>query len=356
MVYERVYLLASGDLRESANQVCWPAQQAMEAALGAAVAKLGSTVVRAHGVDAARGHGFLASQREGMDAFRDIPVDAPVIVAEAVWQYSHHVLPGLIHHKGPVLTVANWEGQWPGLVGMLNLNGSLTKAGRAYSTLWSLDFTDAYFLDGLKTWLEGGTITHDQSHVTPSFADIAIPAELEADCRRHRRRHDPDQTDHGRVRRGLHGHVQRHRARPSAQPAGHLQGAPVAVGALLRDERRFPTIMPTRRPRWLESKGMTFAFRQRRGDELTRGAGTGAIEDVCRRGADGRPVLLRCHRHPVPAGSQGPVAGLRSGRGPAEQRRPSRSAQKRRRETRSVRARRSPISTRSTNAPALTAC
>jgi hypothetical protein len=28
---------------------------------------------------------------------------------------------------------------------MLNLNGSLTKAGVAYSTLWSEDFTDAAF-------------------------------------------------------------------------------------------------------------------------------------------------------------------------------------------------------------------
>ncbi len=177
-MFDTVYLFSSGDLRESANTVCWPAQQEMEEQLGASVAKLGSKVIRAHAVDPVRGHGFLGSQREGMDAFKAIPEDAPVIVAEAVWQYSHHVLPGLIHHKGPVLTVANWSGQWPGLVGMLNLNGSLTKAGRAYSTLWSSDFTDAYFMDGLKTWLEGKQVSHDNSHVTP-IADIAIPAKLD---------------------------------------------------------------------------------------------------------------------------------------------------------------------------------
>ncbi len=84
-----------------------------------------------------------------MEVFRNIPPDAPLIVAEAVWQYSHHVLPGLYTHRGPILTVANWCGQWPGLVGMLNLNGSLTKAGVHYSTLWSEDFTDEFFLDGL---------------------------------------------------------------------------------------------------------------------------------------------------------------------------------------------------------------
>ena len=35
-----------------------------------------------------------------MEVFRDIPPDAPLIVAEAVWQYSHHVLHGLDHASG----------------------------------------------------------------------------------------------------------------------------------------------------------------------------------------------------------------------------------------------------------------
>jgi hypothetical protein len=61
--------------------------------------------------------------------------------------------------------VANWSGQWPGLVGLLNLNGSLTKAGRAYSSIWSLDFTDEFFLKGLDEWLNTGKISHDLSHV-----------------------------------------------------------------------------------------------------------------------------------------------------------------------------------------------
>ena len=71
-------------------------------------------------------------------------------MVEAVWQYSHHVLHGLFTHQGPILTVANWSGEWPGLVGMLNLNGSLTKAGVRYNTLWSEDFTDEFFLNGLE--------------------------------------------------------------------------------------------------------------------------------------------------------------------------------------------------------------
>ena len=59
------------------------------------------------------------SQRMGLEVFKGIPVEAPLIVAEAVWQYSHHVLAGLRTHRGPILTVANFDGQWPGLVGLL---------------------------------------------------------------------------------------------------------------------------------------------------------------------------------------------------------------------------------------------
>ncbi len=162
-----MYLVASGDLRLAANQLCWPAQEAMEAQLIKAVEQLGGTVRRAHPYSPEKKHGFLDSQRFGMDVFRTIPRDAPVLVAEAVWQYSHHVLAGLTTHRGPILTVANWSGQWPGLVGLLNLNGSLTKAGVAYSSLWSVDFADAFFLDGLRQWIETGAVRHDLSHVQP---------------------------------------------------------------------------------------------------------------------------------------------------------------------------------------------
>ena len=100
-----------------------------------------------------------------MEVFAGIDPKAPLIVAECVWQYSHHLLCGLIGRKGPLLTVANWSGAWPGLVGMLNLNGSLTKAGVKYSTIWSLDFTDDFFRDYLATWLREGRAKHKTSHV-----------------------------------------------------------------------------------------------------------------------------------------------------------------------------------------------
>jgi hypothetical protein len=160
-----ILLLGNGDLRESANKVCWPAQEKMEAEITAAFEAEGVKVKRAHPFLPERGHGFISSQRMGMDVFMGIHPDAPLIVAEAVWQYSENVLAGLEHHRGPILTVANWSGQWPGLVGMLNLNASLHKAGVKYSTLWSKDFTDDFFRRGIRQWLREGTITHDASHV-----------------------------------------------------------------------------------------------------------------------------------------------------------------------------------------------
>ena len=170
-----IYLLASGDLRLSANQNCWSAQSAMEAALGNSIAEFGYEIVRAHPYKESEKHGFIASQAEGIRTFRDIPIAAPLIVAEAVWQYSHHVLAGLTTHEGPILTVANWSGQWPGLVGMLNLNGSLTKADVRYSTLWSKDFVDKYFKTRLQQWLETGSCSHNESHVRKFSPDETDP-------------------------------------------------------------------------------------------------------------------------------------------------------------------------------------
>lgn len=162
-----VILIASGDLRLSANQQCWPAQHAAEEKVMEAVRGFGFQIERGHPYDEERKHGFIHSQKHGMDVFRKIPPTAPLIVVEAVWQYTHHVFSGLLSHQGPILTVANWSGQWPGLVGMLNLNASLTKAGTPYSTLWSENFDDAFFLDNLKRWLSGERIVHKLDHVKP---------------------------------------------------------------------------------------------------------------------------------------------------------------------------------------------
>ena len=161
-----IALLANGDLRLSANQDCWPAQEAAEHAFVEAVKAEGYEIKRAHAYDPEKGHGFIDSQKRGMEVFRGVDPTRPLVVVFSAWQYSHHLLPGLLAHRAPILTVANWSGQWPGLVGMLNMNGCLAKAGVSYSTLWSEDFgADETFRQNLRAWLETGAVTHDAGHV-----------------------------------------------------------------------------------------------------------------------------------------------------------------------------------------------
>ena len=178
-----IVLVASGDSRLSANQVCWPAQQALEETVTRAFAALGRRVVRGHPIEPTTGHGFIDGQARGIEIFRTIDPDAPLVVAEAVWQYTSHVLAGLGRHRGPILTLANWSGQWPGLVGMLNLNGSLTKAGIPYSSIWSEDFTDDFARKALAQWLRTGKIRHDRTHVRP-VTDKTFAGKLAADVKR----------------------------------------------------------------------------------------------------------------------------------------------------------------------------
>ena len=76
--------------------------------------------------------------------------------------------------KDPILTVGNWSPTFPGLVGLLNLNGSLTKAGVRYSSLWSIDFEDNWFIEHLSEWLETGHIDHDTSQCSPPLQARAM--------------------------------------------------------------------------------------------------------------------------------------------------------------------------------------
>ena len=171
----QVVLVTSGDLRLSANQECWAAQAELERQVTEVFAMEGIEVVRAFPFNPVEKHGFISSQRMGLDVFESIHPDAKLIFVTAAWQYTHHVLPGMRSHRGPILTIANWSGQWPGLVGLLNLNASLVKAGVKFSSIWSKDFKDEFSRNGIREWLKSGTITHDLSHV--AALDLAkLPA------------------------------------------------------------------------------------------------------------------------------------------------------------------------------------
>ena len=77
---------------------------------------------------------------------------------------SPPVLHGLRDHKGPILLVATFAGGFPGLVGMLNLHGSMVKAGIKHSTLSSKDFTDEWARTKLAEWIESGLSRYFIAH------------------------------------------------------------------------------------------------------------------------------------------------------------------------------------------------
>lgn len=165
---KEVVVLTNGDLRTTANQNCWPVQKKFEDLLSKALSeKFKVKVVRAHAYSEKEKHGFIGSQREGSDVFENIDPKAALIVLLTSWQYSHHISTGLVHHEGPILVLANFDGTWPGLVGALNLEGTLTALGRDYSRLWSTNFDDAFFYKKLGEWLKKGKIKHDLSHIKP---------------------------------------------------------------------------------------------------------------------------------------------------------------------------------------------
>lgn len=170
-----VYMVSNADLRDSANEVCWPEQVAMEAKLTPAIESKGYKVKRVHDYNPEVKHGFINSQAMGNRVFQSIPTDAIVVVATSAWAYSHHILGALVSHEGPILTVANYSGTHPGLVGMSNLNASLLKHRIEFATAWSEDFTDDKFLGRLDEFFKTHRIEYDNSHIQ-KFANNYPPS------------------------------------------------------------------------------------------------------------------------------------------------------------------------------------
>jgi len=261
------YLMANGDLRTSANQRCWAEQARVEAVLTRAVRAEGWDLVRAHPYDNTKRHGFIDSQKYGLDVFRRLDPDAPLVIAECVWQYSHHLLGGLTTHRGPILTVANWSGTWPGLVGLLNLNASMTKAGIRHSSLWSERFKDAYFKDGLRRWLNEGTVAHDQSHVR-ELALLKLPPADERTGRGFAREFRSRKAILGVFDEGCMGMFNAIIPDELLHPIGLFKER-LSQSTLYAEMLRATPGEAAEVLRWLQNKGMTFRWGSDEETELT---------------------------------------------------------------------------------------
>lgn len=265
-----VLLVTNADLREPANVTCWPTQALYEQRLADALNNLGYQIKRAHPVDNERGHGFISSQREGSDVFAQIAPDAPVIVLLTAWQYSHHIAPSLVHHRGPILLLANFDGTWPGLVGMLCMAGCLTSLGCHYSRLWSETFTDEFFMKGLQTWLEDGFLNHKLDYLYPLKATDAVMG-----------------TPEGKIGREMGQAMLRDKAIIGLFDSfcmGMINGVfpqksmidigmpieSLSQSALLIEMQKVPQSLREACLAWYQSQGMTFKFGTNHHNELTR--------------------------------------------------------------------------------------
>src|SRR5262249_22012904 len=108
-------------------------------------------------------------------------IDDPMIGVYAHWVYGPHTTDGVVGSDTPLLLASNFDGTWPGLVGLLNTGACLTSLGRKHSRLWSDAgdlTTDEWFMDSLDGWVRTGVLEHDthcirdaDTRTTSRFAD-----------------------------------------------------------------------------------------------------------------------------------------------------------------------------------------
>lgn len=172
---KELVIISNGDLRDSANLACWGIQQDYQQRLISILKdRFDREATQVIIPETSEQHGFISSQRQGCDILSNVDENADIIVLITAWQYSHHIASSLASHKGNVLLLANFDGTYPGLVGMLCMAGTLTSLQCSYSRLWSENFNDDFFYSGLESWLTNGEIKHDTSYLTEITLDSPI--------------------------------------------------------------------------------------------------------------------------------------------------------------------------------------
>ena len=164
----RVVCFLPGDYRPVPNELAKPNVDAFAGALTGALHALGhEPKLLDH---------FLTSPADAIDTLSGI--DDPMIGLYAHWVYGPHTTDGVVGHDAPLLLASNFDGTWPGLVGLLNTGACLTSLGRAHSRLWSdaADLTtDEWFMESLDTWVRTGSVDHDAGCIHDAPAPIESP-------------------------------------------------------------------------------------------------------------------------------------------------------------------------------------
>jgi L-fucose isomerase-like protein len=165
-VSKKVALFWPGDYRERPNELALPLAQEATRQVSAALKRLGREpyVVK----------GFLTRPHESIEKLGHI--DDPMIGLFVHWVYGPHTVDGVVGNDNPLLLASNFQGTFPGLVGLLNTGACLESVGRSASRLWteSSDWTaDELFMARLDEWCSSGRIDYATSEL--SYAAAVAP-------------------------------------------------------------------------------------------------------------------------------------------------------------------------------------
>ena len=193
------------------------------------------------------------------------------------------------------------------------------QSGREVQHALERRLQDDFFLDGLRRWLDGELLASSTISHVRRCSDLNCPKSAEQTGSRTRAAAASEQGDHGRLRRGLHGHVQRHHSRRIPASDGRVQGAAQPVDAVRRHAARFGGAKRRRSATGWTQKGLRFNIGHDPATELTEAQ----ILDQCRMYIAALRLAdeFGCddHRHSVSAGAERSGARIGSGRRPAEQ-------------------------------------
>ena len=158
---DTIHIFRPGDQREAPNENAVPLLEKASGQLTRALDRLGRRYTHVEG--------FLDRPHKARDALSGI--DEPLIGLYTHWVYGPHTVDGVIGTDAPLLMMSNFDGTFPGLVGLLNTGACLAAEGRAHSRAWTdaEDWTqDDEFLDRLKTWCETGSVSYSGDPVRPA--------------------------------------------------------------------------------------------------------------------------------------------------------------------------------------------
>jgi len=169
-VSNKVALFWPGDYRQKPNELALPLAQEATRQMSAALQRLGRSPYL---VD-----GFLSRPHEAIDKLGRI--DDPMIGLFVHWVYGPHTVDGVVGKDNPLLLTSNFQGVFPGLVGLLNTAACLESVGRSASRLWTeaSDWSsDEWFMQRLDQWCQTGRIDHPEDELTE-------PAPVDAQAQR----------------------------------------------------------------------------------------------------------------------------------------------------------------------------